>query len=116
LSPAPPNGNGGCRLLEGTDALVTLPGGTGTLEELLEALTLKRLGLFLRPIVLVDQQGFYDGLLALLDRCITEAFMDVRHREMWRVVSSADEALDAIATAASRSADGREFAVKKSGR
>src|SRR5688500_3489931 len=48
------------RLLSGSDAVVALPGGSGTLEELLEAITLKRLGLYLGPIVLVNTRRFFD--------------------------------------------------------
>ena len=52
------------RLLTGSDAVVALPGGCGTLEELFEALTLKRLGLYFNPIVLVNTNGFYAPLRA----------------------------------------------------
>src|SRR5262245_58774079 len=71
------------RMIEGADAVVALPGGSGTLEELLEAVTWKRLGLYLRPIVLVNVRGFFDPLLEILRRCIDERFMDERHGSMW---------------------------------
>lgn len=77
-------------------ALVALPGGSGTLEELLEAISLKRLGMYLGPIVLLNTQGFFDHLLQLLERCIAERFMDPRHRQMWAVVKEPEEVLDAI--------------------
>ena len=63
------------RLLSGSHAVVALPGGSGTLEELLEAITLKRLGLYLGPIVLVNTRGFFDPLLELLASAIEERFM-----------------------------------------
>ena len=84
------------RLLEGCDAVVALPGGCGTLEELLEVITLKRLGLFLGPIVLVNTRHFFDPLLQLLESAIQERFMDPRHQgcgrlsrsqSMWRTLS-----------------------------
>jgi len=50
-------------MLTRASAVVALPGGTGTLEELFEAITLKRLGLFLGPIVIVNTRGYYDPLL-----------------------------------------------------
>jgi len=78
------------------DALVALPGGSGTLEELLEAISLKRLGLYLGPIVILNTCGFFDPLLQLLERCITERFMDPRHRQMWTVVNEPPEVLPAI--------------------
>ena len=51
------------RMIENVDAVVALPGGSGTLEELIETLTLKRLGFFLQPIILVNINGFYDPLI-----------------------------------------------------
>ncbi|MEM6261454.1 MAG: TIGR00730 family Rossman fold protein [Bacteroidota bacterium] len=84
------------RFLDGTDALVALPGGCGTLEELLEALTLKRLGLFVKPIVILNQDGFYDPLIEMLNRCVEEHFMGAKHLEMWQVVETPGEVLDAI--------------------
>jgi uncharacterized protein (TIGR00730 family) len=71
------------RMLEGADAVVALAGGCGTLEELFETITLKRLGLYLKPIILVNTRGFYDRIVAALEHCIVERFMDTRHREMW---------------------------------
>ncbi|PTY07137.1 TIGR00730 family Rossman fold protein [Opitutaceae bacterium EW11] len=99
-------------LMERGEALVALPGGSGTLEELLEAITAKRLGIYLRPIIIVNQNGFFDGLITLLDRCISEEFMDARHRQMWTVVGSVDEVFDAIAAAPAWSAQARAFATK----
>src|SRR5262249_19594441 len=66
-------------MLARSQAAIALPGGCGTLEELLEAITLKRLGLYLSPIVLVNTRGFFEPLLELLARAINENFMDQRH-------------------------------------
>lgn len=84
------------KFLEYSDALVALPGGCGTFEELLEAITLKRLGLFLKPIVIFNQEGYYDPLLAMLDRAVEEKFMGQDHRNIWKAVNSVDEILPAI--------------------
>ena len=84
------------KFLEYSDALVALPGGTGTLEELLEAITLKRLGLFLKPIVILNQDGYYDPLLQMLDRCVEEKFMGAGHTLIWKAVDSAEQVLPAI--------------------
>jgi uncharacterized protein (TIGR00730 family) len=84
------------RFLDGTDALVALPGGCGTLEELLEAITLKRLGLFTKPIIIVNLDGFYDPLVRMLERCVEERFMAPEHLNMWTVVSNSREVLPAI--------------------
>ncbi|CAI8276417.1 MAG: Cytokinin riboside 5'-monophosphate phosphoribohydrolase [Owenweeksia sp. TMED14] len=83
-------------LLKDTVGLIALPGGCGTLEELLEAITLKRLGQYLKPIIIVNQGGFYDPQLEMLERMIQENFMRPEHRNLWTVVDQAKDALDAI--------------------
>ncbi|MFN7769932.1 MAG: TIGR00730 family Rossman fold protein [Planctomycetaceae bacterium] len=83
-------------MLEGADAVVALPGGTGTFEELLEAITLKRLGIFLKPIILVNTRRFYDRFQELMDYCVVEKFMSPRHLNLWQVVDQPDEVLSAI--------------------
>jgi uncharacterized protein (TIGR00730 family) len=99
------------RMLEGADAVVALPGGCGTLEELFEAMTLKRVGYYLGPIILVNTRGFYDRVVAALEHCIAERFMDARHRDIWTVVNEPEEVLEAIRTAPRWSAENRSFAV-----
>lgn len=98
-------------MLTRSDAAIALPGGSGTLEELLEAITLKRLGLYLNPIVLVNTRDFFDPLLHLLNRAIEERFMDERHGRMWEVVAQPEEVPEALARAAIWGADAREFAA-----
>ncbi len=98
-------------MLTRASAVVALPGGTGTLEELFEAITLKRLGLFLGPIVIVNTRGYYDALLAQLQAAVSERFMDARHAAMWTVVARAEDVLTAIDSSASWGADSRDFAV-----
>jgi uncharacterized protein (TIGR00730 family) len=94
-----------------TQAAIALPGGCGTLEELLEAITLKRLGLYLNPIVLVNTRSFFTPLLELLNRAVEERFMDPRHRLMWQVVDTAEEVPAALASAPLWSAEARSFAA-----
>src|SRR3981081_3770334 len=79
-----------------SQAAIALPGGSGTLEELFEAITLKRLGLYLNPIVLVNTRGFFSPLLDLLARAVEEHFMDERHLQMWQVVAQPEEVPDAL--------------------
>ncbi|MHB8579502.1 MAG: LOG family protein [Ignavibacteriaceae bacterium] len=98
-------------MIEGTDATIVLPGGSGTLEELFEVITLKRLGLYLNPIILVNTRNFFNPCLSLLDRSIKERFMDVRNRQMWEVVASVDNVLQAIENSVVWSADSRKFAT-----
>jgi uncharacterized protein (TIGR00730 family) len=101
------------RVLTGSEAAIALPGGCGTLEELLEAITLKRLGIYLQPIVMVNTRGFFDPLLELLERAVHERFMDARHLEMWRVAPNANTTLDAIRSSARWTADARHYAALK---
>jgi uncharacterized protein (TIGR00730 family) len=84
------------KFMEDVDALVALPGGSGTLEELLEAITLKRLGQFVKPIVILNTKGYYDPLLQMFDKCVRENFMNSVHLEMWKVVSEPEEVINAI--------------------
>jgi uncharacterized protein (TIGR00730 family) len=98
-------------MLTRATAVVALPGGTGTLEELFEAITLKRLGLYLGPIVIVNTLGYYGPLIAQLESAIGERFMDARHASMWTVVDGPEEVLAAIDAATEWGADSRDFAV-----
>jgi uncharacterized protein (TIGR00730 family) len=99
------------RMLAQADALVTLPGGSGTFEELFESISAKRLGIYLNPIVIVNQRGFFDPCIEMLDRCIDQRFMDPRHRSMWSVVEDVEEVLDAIDASPDWSEDARSFAA-----
>ncbi len=92
-------------------AVVALPGGCGTFEELLETITLKRLGLFTHPIIIVNSNGFYDPLIAQFERSIGERFMDARHADMWTVVTSVHDVLPAIHSAPDWDESARGFAV-----
>jgi uncharacterized protein (TIGR00730 family) len=98
-------------MLARSQAAVALPGGSGTLEELLEAITLKRLGLYLNPIVLVNTRNFFDPLLVVLARCIEERFMGERHAQMWEVVARPEEVPAALRRAAAWSSEARNFAT-----
>jgi uncharacterized protein (TIGR00730 family) len=98
-------------MLARSQAAIALPGGCGTLEELLEAITLKRLGLYLNPIVLINTRGFFDPLLELLARAIEERFMDERHARMWEVVAQPEEVPDALSRAPMWDAHARSFAA-----
>jgi uncharacterized protein (TIGR00730 family) len=100
-------------MLEGADAVIALPGGTGTFEELLEVVTLKRLGLYLNPIVLVNTNGFFRHLNQLLEVCVRERFMDRRHLAMWQFVDQPEDVLEAIRAANPWPGDARDFATLK---
>lgn len=99
------------RLLTGSDAVVALPGGCGTLEELFEALTLKRLGLYLNPIILLDTLGYWQPLEAFLRQTIEQHFMNPEHARMWSRAADPEDVLPAIASAPVWDAHARERAV-----
>jgi uncharacterized protein (TIGR00730 family) len=98
-------------MIDEVDAVIALPGGCGTLEELFEAITWKRLGLFGGPIVLVNTAGFFSACVTLLDSCIERRFMDPRHRAMWSVVDEPEQVLDAIRAAPAWPQSNRSFAT-----
>lgn len=82
-----------------SDAVIALPGGCGTLEELLEIITWKQLGLYLHPIVILNIDGYYDPLLQMLDRATEQHFMRTEHTAMWQAAGSPGEAIKALYTA-----------------
>jgi uncharacterized protein (TIGR00730 family) len=98
-------------MLSESHGVVALPGGCGTLEELFEALTLKRLGLYVHPIVLLNTRGYFTPLIELLEHAVAERFMGERHLSMWQVVDEPEEIPHALATAPPWSEDAREFAA-----
>ena len=99
------------RLLTGSDAVVALPGGCGTLEELFEAMTLKRLGLYFNPILLLNVRDFYAPLQGFMDSVIQERFMNPEHAAMWSMVDTVDDVLPAIRATPRWREDARDHAV-----
>ena len=78
------------------DAVVALPGGIGTLEEMTEAITLKQLSLFNGPIIILNTLGYYDSLLEFIDHMITSNFMRFEHKGIWEVVRTPEEVLTVL--------------------
>lgn len=79
-----------------SDAVIALPGGCGTWDELMEIITWKQLGLYVGPIVILNINGYYDLLLAMFDKALKENFMGVRHADLWNVAQTPEEAIDLI--------------------
>ena len=94
-----------------SDAVIALPGGCGTLEELLEVITWKQLGLYLNPIVILNVKGYYDPLLEMFNRAAEEHFMGARHMDIWRVARKAQEALEFVRTTPLWDVSIRKFAA-----
>jgi uncharacterized protein (TIGR00730 family) len=83
-------------MAEMSDGIIALPGGCGTLEELLEIITWKQLGLYLKPIVILNIDGYYNPLLEILKNAIDGNFMRKEHQTIWQVASTAEEAIDML--------------------
>lgn len=81
------------KMSEMGDAAIVLSGGCGTLAELFELVTWKQLGLYLKPIVILNTNGYYDALLAQMERSADECFMRKEHLQIWRVAQTAEEAV-----------------------
>lgn len=78
------------------DAVVALPGGVGTLEELTEAITLKQLGLFNGPIVILNTLGFYKSLIDFFEHMISNHFLRIEHKGIWTIANSPKDVLNAL--------------------
>lgn len=94
-----------------SDGIIALPGGCGTMEELLEIITWKQLGLYLKPIVILNTNGFYNPLLEMLERAIDQHFMRRQHGSIWQVAQTPDEAIQLLYTTPMWSKDIRKFAA-----
>jgi uncharacterized protein (TIGR00730 family) len=99
------------RFMIDADALIALPGGCGTLEELLEAITLKRLGVYVNPIIILNQDGYYDPLIEMLDKCVDQQFMRSEHRDIWTVITKPSQLIEAVQNAPTWSHSAIDFAA-----
>ena len=81
------------KMAEAGDAAIVLPGGCGSMAELFELITWKQLGLYLKPIVILNTKGYYDALLQQLEQAADEQFMRKEHLQIWRVAQTAEEAV-----------------------
>ena len=78
-------------MLEMADGVVALAGGCGTFEEIIEAITWKRLGLFDGPAVFLNTNNYYDPIIEQLNKAVDENFMNPEHRDLWSVIQTPDE-------------------------
>ena len=102
------------RMIADSDAVVSLPGGSGTFEELFEVLTLKRLGQFLGPVILVNTNSYYDRLVDFLEHSVAERFMSDLHLQMWSLVQEPEQVISAMHAAPPWSRDAQKFAAVRS--
>jgi len=82
-----------------SDGFVALPGGFGTADELFEILTWAQLGIHAKPVGLLNTGGFFDPLLAWVERCVADGFIKPRHRELLLVRDDPVSLLDALVSA-----------------
>ncbi|MEL6584295.1 MAG: TIGR00730 family Rossman fold protein [Pseudomonadota bacterium] len=80
-----------------SDAVLTLPGGPGTLDELFEVMTWRQLGLHSKPILLLNTAGYWDGLLALLNTIIAQGFAKPSFPDMLEVFDTPEAVLERLA-------------------
>ena len=85
------------RMAELADAFLMLPGGYGTLDEMMEAVTWAQLGLHQKPCILINTAGYWDGLMRFLDSAVTAGFLKAKNRELLVVAASAAEAVGMVA-------------------
>jgi hypothetical protein len=78
------------------DAVVALPGGIGTLEELTEAITMKQLGLFKGPVIILNTMNFYNSFIDFLEHMVAGKFLRYEHKGMWEIAGTPKEVLIAL--------------------
>ena len=96
-------------MMELATGVVALPGGIGTFEELFEAITWRQLGLFGGNIAIYNVEGYYDPMISMLETAIARGFMRPDHRDLYRVVSTAREAVEYALAAPSATAFSPKF-------
>jgi uncharacterized protein (TIGR00730 family) len=92
------------------DAVVALPGGVGTLEELTEAITLKQLGFYRGPIIILNTLNFYKSFIDFIEHMVSGHFLRYEHKEMWKVADTPEEVLLHLANNESWNYDPRAIA------
>ncbi len=80
------------------DAVISLPGGFGTLDELFESITWSQLGVHRKPIALLNTRGFFDPLVAMIDHSVAEGFISPGHRKLFVVEEDVGEVLERLET------------------
>lgn len=94
-----------------SDAVVAMPGGCGTLEELMEIITWKQLGLFTGTIIILNINNYYSPLIEMLNRAIEQNFMRKEHKAIWQIATNPQEAVKAIEEATEWRSDARKIAA-----
>lgn len=93
------------RMVALADAFLILPGGYGTLDEMLEIVTWLQLRLHAKPVVLINTAGYWDGLLAFLDSTVEAGFLKPENRALLEVAADAQQAVEMVIAAATQSSE-----------
>ena len=94
------------------DAFVALPGGFGTLEEIMEILTLRQLDVVKKPCVFFNQDGFYDDLIRLFERMLAEKFFKASNMDLFRVATSVPDIFTQVEAARGVAAESKWFQTR----
>lgn len=94
-----------------SDAVIAMPGGCGTLEELMEIITWKQLGLFTGTIIILNINNYYTPLIEMLNRAIEQNFMREEHKAIWQIATTPQDAVKAIEEATEWRRDARKIAA-----
>ncbi len=84
------------RMASMATAFIALPGGCGTIEELMEVFTWRQLNIIEKPIVLLSTIGFWNPLVEMVERCVKQGFMRASHEHLWHVAETPLRALEAL--------------------
>lgn len=84
------------REFELADAFLVLPGGYGTMDEMVEVVTWAQIGMHAKPCILINTAGYWDGLLKFIDSAVTAGFVKPKNRELLHVAANAEEAVKMV--------------------
>lgn len=99
------------KMIEESDAVIALPGGTGTIEELFEVITLKRLGQYTQPIILLNTKDYYKHLIAFVNQMVQENFLRAEHLSMMTVINEPHQVMKALNNSPAWGKDAINFAA-----
>jgi uncharacterized protein (TIGR00730 family) len=84
------------KLMKNVDAAIALAGGCGTLEELMEVITLKQLGIFTKPIIILNTNNYYEPLKMMFKNCLDGKFMADKNHDLWQFIDEPEQVLPAL--------------------
>ena len=84
-------------MAEMSDAVIALPGGYGTMEELLEIITWRQLGIYQKSVIILNTNSFYDPLLEMFSHIVDEKFVRDEHAQLWHAAQTPEEVVELIA-------------------